>query len=496
MLTKHKEIFSLISEGIYYFLSRPRRFGKSLLVSTLKEIFSGNRGLFKGLYIYDKIAWKKHPVIQLDFSTIPHGSSQILEKALFNILDDHSKVYDIKLEQEFLEERFLELIRKLSEKEKVVILIDEYDKPILDCITDIEKARANREILRSFYAVLKGVDPYLRFVFLTGVSKFSRVSIFSGLNNLRDITISLDFATIAGITQEELEQYFREYFDLLSGELDLNRDELIENIKHWYNGYSWDGINKVYNPTSLLTLFIEKIFNNYWFTTGTPAFLIETIKKRKISVGDIENRVIDSSIMENFDIDNLEVSSLLFQTGYLTISEVIKKGLIRLYRLEYPNFEVKESFLKYLLASFTDQETTTIQPLYMEMLDYLAAKNTEQFKKSLVQLFSRIPYTLHLPYESYYHSLCYMILALMGARIDLEVLSDKGRVDAVLELKSLIYIIEFMMGKAGNALKQIREKRYWEPYIGRGKELYLLGAGGFGEKNIEVLVEKADKGNL
>lgn len=491
-IDKTKEIFTLITQDIYYFLSRPRRFGKSLLVSTLGEIFRGNQTLFKGLYIYNKISWKKYPVIQLDFSIIPHSSPKILQKALCNILDDYSEYYGIKLEKEFLEERFLELIRKLAENEKIVILIDEYDKPILDHIANMEKARANREVLRSFYAVLKGADPYLHFVFLTGVTKFNKVSIFSGLNNILDITLDRRFTTLLGITQEEFLAYFPEYIDRLALEESIGKEDLIEEIKTWYNGYSWDGVNFLYNPTSILSLFTQYIFNNYWFATGTPSFLMNLIKEKQITAPEIEPRMITHFGLDNADIENLELYSLLFQTGYLTITGKEKIGRMVQYSLGFPNLEVRESFYNHLFAIFTTFEALEIPPLYMNLIKHLQNRDMEKFQTGLTYLFSRIPYTLHLPYESYYHSLFYIILALMGAKIDMEVLSDKGRIDAVLELEKLIYIIEFKMGKAEEALKQIKEKRYWEPYLGKGKVLYLLGAGGFGEKQIEVLAEKVE----
>ena len=494
-MDKTKGIFDLVSRDSCYFLSRPRRFGKSLLVSTLKEIFQGNRELFKGLYIYDKIKWEKHPVIHLDFSVLDHNEPVILQKAIVEVLEKEARKDGFILESELPGGKFKELLEKLSIHGKVVILIDEYDKPIIDHINNLEKAQANREILRNFYAVLKGADAYLRFVFLTGVSRFSKVSVFSGLNNIIDITLHEEYATLLGINQEELEVYFKEYMVELAGRRKIEEGKLPEIIKHWYNGYSWDGVNRLYNPTSLLNLFFDKRFSNYWFATGTPTFLIELMKKRKTDIAEVENRIVSSSVLDSYDIENLELYSLLFQTGYLTIAEVIETGQIEQYRLKYPNFEVKESFLNYLLASYTDYDTATIQPLYMQLMQHLTDRNIPAFQALLVNLFSRIPYNLHIREERYYHSLCYMILALMGAEINLEVLSDKGRMDGVLELDRAIYVIEFKLGTAAEALEQIKSRRYWEPYTHKGKELFLLGIGGFKEQQNEVVVEEVQGGN-
>jgi len=488
---KTSEILKLFSGGNCYFFSRPRRFGKSLLVSTLKEIFLGNRALFEGLYIYDKIQWEKHPVIHIDFSMITHDTPQHFEESLGNFLNQIAAANGISFQSHLCCDKFRELIEKMSSTNKVVVLIDEYDKPIIDHVSNLEKARANREILHNFFSVLKGSDPYLHFVFLTGVSKFSKVSIFSGLNNIVDITLSEQFATLAGITQEELVTNFQEYIEALAKKQGLNQEPLLAIIKHWYNGYSWDGVNRLYNPTSLLNLFFDNRFGNYWFATGTPSFLINLIKERQIDIAEIDNQVISSSLMDSYNIETLELQPLLFQTGYLTIAEIIKIGQIEQYKLKFPNFEVKESLLNYLLASFTDFDTSSIQPLYMDLLKHLAACNIPAFRTLLTSLFSRIPYNLHIKEERYYHSLCYMILALLGADIHLEVLSDKGRMDGVLVLENNIYVIEFKMGTAATALAQIKAQHYWEPYLSKGKELYLLGIGGFAAKQIEVLVEKA-----
>ncbi len=483
---KTREIYKLIDSGKYFFLSRPRRFGKSLLVSTLKEIFSGNQDLFKGLYIHDRIEWKKHPVVHIDFSGITFDkSTEVFEQSLCNLLDKTAKEYDTTLQMSTLKDKFIELIEKLGKNEKVVLLVDEYDKPIIDFVTNREKAKANRDVLRNFYAVVKQVDNFLRFAFFTGVSKFSKVSVFSGINNILDITVDQRFSSILGICEEDLTGYFSKQMVILAKEEKSTLPEIKKRIKYWYNGYSWDGINHVYNPTSVLSLFAKNQFSNYWFATGTPTFLVKLIREKKMDIASIENKLVGEYTFESFDVDNIEIYSLLFQAGYLTVSEVIKKRGVLQYLLKTPNFEVRESLLNYLLASFSGRETAEIQPIYLEMLDHLEDKKIDRFLSILTSLFAGIPYNLHIKDEKYYHSLCYMILTLMGANVDLEVLSDKGRVDAVLTFDEMIYVIEFKMGSAREAMAQIRERRYHEQFLNLGKKVFLLGVGGFREKSLE-----------
>ncbi|MFH0734754.1 MAG: AAA family ATPase [bacterium] len=315
---KTELIYQLISTGGFYFLSRPRRFGKSLLVSTLKEIFCGNKELFKGLYIYNKINWEKHPVVHISFSSITYsGSSTDFRSKIVDYLYTIAKVYNVTLTTSSISETFKELLLNLCEINKVVILIDEYDKPIIDYINNLDKAKENRDVLREFYGSIKDNDQYIKFCFLTGVSKFSKVSVFSGLNNLRDITINDTFSNICGITQKELEFYFFNRFNDLEKKLNLDYEKLKQKIKHWYNGYSWDGVNTVYNPFSILNFFADGQFKNYWFSTGTPAFLMDKIKDEKIQVDEIESDRVGLEIFESYDLDNINFASLLFQTGYL-----------------------------------------------------------------------------------------------------------------------------------------------------------------------------------
>jgi hypothetical protein len=498
-IDKTPQILKLVQSGDYFFLSRPRRFGKSLLVSTLYEIFSGNKDLFKGLFIYDKIDWKSYPVIHLDLSLIPRDTEKRLKQGLFDVVESIAAQHQIELGTKEYDTAFRDVIAKLAEKYqgKVVVLIDEYDKPIIDLIDNIETARKNREILRNFYGILKGSDPFLRFVFLTGVSKFSKVSIFSGLNNLEDITIDSRFSTIAGLTQDEIETYFSEYMTRFQEHEGRSQEELFKDIQFWYNGYSWDGQTRVYNPFSILHVFAKMEFQNYWFASGTPTFLIKKVREQHLDIAELEQQTLGLQSFDSYDIEHLEAYPLLFQTGYLTITAVkrSRRGS-KNYILSFPNFEVQESLLTYLLADFAGKPVPKIQPLYERMLDALDAEQIEEFITIMQSLFSGIPFPLHIDQESYYHSLFYMILKLMGANIDVEVLTDKGRIDGVLEFDQKIYVIECKYGEPGrkmetltsNALQQIHTKKYYEPFLHSGKKVLLLGVG-FVEKEIGYQTE-------
>lgn len=358
---KTKEIYNLFAQGgKYYFFSRPRRFGKSLLISTLKEIFSGNKDLFKGLWIYDKIQWQTFPVIHIDFLGLKYEYQNELTDTLEYLINQNAAIHGVELKEKGFDKRFKELIIEISKKNKVVILVDEYDKPIIDFIETGQKkiALANRKILKKFYSVLKSADQYTHFVFITGVSKFSRMSIFSYLNNLNDITIDDNFSTLLGLTHDELLHYFADRIDCLRETMSMSKTDFLGHVKHWYNGYSWDGAHFLYNPYSIIYLFSKNRFGNYWFATGTPTFLINHIKNRKQDITMLEKQEVDESFFDSYDIENLEVAAMLFQTGYLTIKEIKPVGLKSQYTLSYPNEEVKESFLKHFLADYTTKETS------------------------------------------------------------------------------------------------------------------------------------------
>jgi hypothetical protein len=463
-----------LAKGKYYFLSRPRRFGKSLFLDTIKEAFSGNKELFKGLYIYDKWDWsKKHPIIKISFAIGTNNNSEKLRSTISFNLKNVAYDYKVNLEEEELNQKFYELIRKLYEKynEKVVILVDEYDKPILDAIEDIEYAQENREILKDFYSVLKDADPYIKLAFLTGVSRFSKVSIFSGLNQLRDITLSSEFATICGYTQTDLETVFAERIK------DFDKEE----VRRWYNGYSWLG-EKVYNPFDILLLFAERQFRPYWFETGTPTFLIKLFKQYNYYLPELENLEVGEELLSNLDIDSLYVENLLFQTGYLTIKNVERRLYREVYTLSYPNYEVKVSLNNFFLLHFVPDRSLK-DKTENELEKALKDNQIEKLKDILHRFFASIPYDWYRKndlesYEGFYASIVYALFSGAGFETIAEDTTNKGKIDLTIIYNDKAYIIEFKVVEdkpEKTALKQIEEKKYYEKYLGKYEEVYLIG---------------------
>jgi hypothetical protein len=355
----------LSGTGTIFFLSRPRRFGKSLLISTLDAVFQARKELFEGLYIYDKWDWaERYPVIRLDFGGFAFKTPEDLERSLIAFINSIASRYQLPLSDAPYNYRFRELIEKLHEStgQQVVVLVDEYDKPITDHLSNPEVMNENKTILHDFYQVLKATDEHLRFIFLTGVSKFSGLSVFSALNSLHDITLSKEYATLCGYTQEELEKYFTEHIDEITQYQEISRERLLDKIRIWYNGYSWDGKTSVYNPFSTLLLFAEKRFDNYWFRTGTPTFLMELLKSRNQIKPVLEPVKVGATVFDGYDPTNLDEISLLFQTGYLTIKEVSFINDKTEYTLDIPNSEVRNAFLEHLLSSYSAYPTSPPAP--------------------------------------------------------------------------------------------------------------------------------------
>ncbi|MCK5809042.1 ATP-binding protein [bacterium] len=475
-IDKTEIIFRLIDQGSYYFLSRPRRFGKSLLISTLDAIFSGEKELFKGLWIEDKIEWKKHPVVRIDF-TSDSVKKLGVEKAIDEMLDAHAERHEITLFKTSNRGRLGELVIKLHEKTgmQVAVLIDEYDKPIIDNLQDIEQAEENRDILKDFYGVLKPLDPHLKFVFLTGVTKFSKITIFSDLNNLNDITIHGEYSTMLGLTKEEIDHAFANRIPETCKKLALTREEFNGQLKSWYNGYSWDAKNFIYNPFSILRFFDAQSFQNFWFSTGTPTFLVNFIRDKGLDVTDLEEYPVNQTFFDKFDIKNIDIISLLFQTGYLTIKRKDSYGFIM---LGYPNEEVRGSFSDNLLESYANKEQSEISKAMRNMMLALEDNDIDSFRKEINALFASIPHQIFIAKkEAYYHSIIYLVLKLLGVYIDVEVSTSRGRLDAVIKTKEFLFVIEFKMlpVTADEALNQIKEKGYAEPYKTDKREKFIIG---------------------
>lgn len=484
-------MWELVQKGKYYFLSRPRRFGKSLLLTTLKSFFEGHKGLFEGLFIHEhEKEWKKHPVIHIDYSLVEYKKSkEVFEQSLLEHLYSIASSYQVKLESGIVANAFVELVRALYERHgPAVLLVDEYDKAMVDVLADEARFEENREILRGLYGAMKGLDHYFRFVMLTGVSRFAKVNVFSGLNNLQDISENQAFASLLGFTQSELELYFGQWIEELNSHtFRMPPEELMGHIKFWYNGFSFDGEEKLYNPFSILSLFSNLDFGNYWFSTGTPTFLIDLIKTQKLLPETFENLKIADLTGSSNQIRNLPILPLLYQTGYLTVSKVVREGVRRYYYLDYPNEEVRHSFLTFLAAGFVEKDEFEIQPEAIELRHALRDERTADFIVRLQSFLADIPSRLHISKEAYYHSLVYMMLRLTGVQLLLEKETDKGRIDAVLEFPDKVYIIEFKFGQSGRiknvktlsrqALQQIEKKKYYEPYLAGGKKIILFGTG-------------------
>ncbi|WP_343672547.1 AAA family ATPase [Chitinophaga sp.] len=457
-IDKTQSIHQLIDSGNYYFLSRPRRFGKSLLLSTIKEIFKGNKELFEGLWIYDRWNWEqKHPVIHLRFSQIAYKELGLI-KAISQELDFLAEEFGVQLNEESLALKFRELIRKVAKKGRVVILIDEYDKPITDFLEDLGQVEENRSVFKSFYSVLKDADEYIRFLILTGVSRFPKLSIFSDLNNLNDITIHRKYATITGITQQELERDFKDEI----AEMQQRQPDLLANLKLWYNGYAWhEEAERVYNPFSILKYMDGRDFRNYWFQTGTPTWLVNLIKQKREF--DLENVHIGENALSSFNGENMAVVPVLFQTGYLTI-----KGFNnRLFELGYPNWEVEESLTDALLSAYRNVfPSNDSMSVTNDLGEALKNNNISQMMKALDVLLSTIPYDhWKAESESIFHIIVHLSFKHLGFDVRSEVHSSIGRCDVLVFTEQYIFALELKLnGTAQAALNQIFEKDYLRPY--------------------------------
>lgn len=485
---KTKYVYDLITTSRVLFLSRPRRFGKSLLVSTFESVFRNKKELFDGLYIKEQTNydWQEYPVIKLDMSAIPCSGENIkdFKKYLNAALGDIAENYQVTLEVDSAPERnFSVLINQLRKKTQkpVAILIDEYDAPLIKNISDEQKAIDAQEILKNFYSVMKSEDAHIKFLFLTGVSKFAKVSVFSGLNNLKDLGKDAKYAALLGYTQNELEGYFADRIEQLAQKENKTVSEILEKIKYWYNGYQFnENSDKVYNPFSTIYLFDTQTFSNYWFESGTPTFLIDLMKKNQYNLDEIENIWVGQEVFSVFDIKNMSIEPLLVQTGYLTIVDysIERKDYDEkiTYKLYYPNGEVKNSFLKYLSAQYSSVPVERIDTYIEKIREYLETKNIESLIKELNIFYTNIPYDVQLNYEKYYQGIFYVILKLLGISIEVEIHTNDGSIDAVIHTDDKIYIIEFKLGKtADKALAQIHKKNYAEKYQNQNKELILLG---------------------
>ena len=482
---KTPHIRRLIDTGDYWFLSRPRRFGKSLLLDTLKALFEGKEELFRGLDIHPHWDWSiQHPVVRLSFGGKYNEPGDVERSALNQLaIIERNAGLALSPSPDTGPERLQDLLDRLHHAtgRPVVVLVDEYDKPILDVLENPELAKANRDWLRGFYGIVKDSAEHVRFVFVTGVSMFSKVSLFSGLNNLRDITLDPRYATVCGYTDNDLDQVF-------APELEgLEREE----IRRWYNGYHWLGQEKVYNPFDVLLLFDSRTFKPWWFRTGSPTFLFQQLMEKGVSPMELERRVTDERLVSKFDVGDISVDALLFQTGYLTLTGEERKGAKIFYTLDYPNLEVQQSLNDGLLGFLgkTGKETSDQGE---ELARLLADNDFDGFAEHLRAFFAGIPYLWHSKgdmarHEAWYAGMLYACFRTIGLDLRVEEASSRGRSDMVLLHGGQVFVLEFKVARgeqAGEAetahlldkaIQQMGEKGYGEKYRHRGQPIHLVG---------------------
>jgi hypothetical protein len=476
---KTEYAYNLTSQSGAFFLSRPRRFGKSLFVDTLKEIFEGNQKLFEGLYIYDKWDWtKKYPVIKLDFAAGGGKNQEELDLRLKALIQQNKDRLGVHYDSLDLKDNFSKLILGISAKygQRVVVLVDEYDKPILDNIHNTQVAREIRDTLKTFYGVLKEQDANLQFIFMTGVTKFSKVNLFSGLNQLKDITLSKSYSSICGYTDNDLQEHFSEY---LAGS-DL------KEVRLWYNGYNWMGPESVYNPYDILLFLSEDLsFQNYWFETGSPTFLIELFRKNQYFLPDLENIEVFQRTLNSFEIESLHPITLLFQAGYLTIEKTFIEREKLVYRLKIPNQEVRLALNDYFIEDYTGI-SADLKSRQGDLYDALSTGNLTSFEQHIRSLFAGIPWRNFTNndlanFEGYYASVLYAFFASLNAQIIPEDITNRGQADMTILLGNHIYVMEIKVVDnlpEGNnqALQQIVQRNYAEKYRNReGMTVHEVG---------------------
>lgn len=487
----------LVAGGKHYFLSRPRRFGKSLFLDTLKELFEGNQALFVGLAAEQQWDWSvKYPVLRFSFGGNNYTQANYLDYDLQEQLSQLEKHYGIASDTPHhpitSAGRFknLLLVAEQHYQQPAVVLIDEYDKPILDNLLNPEQARINRDILRGFYGTIKDYDSHIKFSFLTGVSKFSKVSLFSGVNNLYDLTLDPNYASICGYTDDDIDTVF-------AAELvGLDRGK----IREWYNGYHWLG-EGVYNPFDILQLFRRRQFDNYWFETGTPAFLVDLLMQRQVPTLRLDGLFSSMDMLSSFDVDDIETEALLFQTGYLTIKQQENIGGQYFYTLGYPNREVAQSLNARLLSALVkDKAKQTLQTAQLYRL--LTVNDFAGLKQLFHSFFASIPYhwytNTHIQnYEGYYASVFYSYFMALGLRVLVEDCTNLGRIDMTLLFNEQVYLFEFKVVElvpAGEALAQIKAKGYVDKYRYLQQPIYLIGVEFSRESRniVEFVVERGE----
>ncbi|MBR1711488.1 MAG: ATP-binding protein [Clostridia bacterium] len=484
IVDKTAYIYKLVHTGKPYFLSRPRRFGKSLLLSTMKAYWEGKKELFDGLKIAEleknnPDAWKPYPVFYFDFNGKNYQNGRALESVLDGLLKVWEESYQVEAEAG-LEERFKRLLKTASEQtgKRCVVLVDEYDKPLLETMENEKLMEHNKAVFKGFFSTLKSEDAYIQFIFITGVTKFSKVSIFSDLNQLRDISMSMDYAEICGITEQEMKDNFGPEIEQLAEEQELSTEECFEKLKEEYDGYHFHQKGKgVYNPYSLLNALVDREFDAYWFETGTPTFLVNKLgaihfDTRKFSNGSL---YATKRMLKDYRDDNPDLIPLLYQTGYLTLRDYNAPKSV--YTLGFPNKEVEYGFLESLLPVYAGDVGSGSGKSILTLTEHIEAGNLDNIRKVFIALFAGIPYpTNEDPFEHDFQSVLYITLTLLGQYVQCEQHTNAGRIDCTIQTRHFIYIFEFKRDdSAENALKQINDMHYADPYAADNRKLFKIG---------------------
>lgn len=474
-------VHTLVSGGKYYFLSRPRRFGKSLLMSTIEAYFQGRRELFKGLAI-DKLTdeWDEYPVLHLDLNADKFENKEALETYLDLKLKEWEKKYEVEVDPTApVSYRFGSVIEKAHEAigRQVVILVDEYDKPMLNVIDNEELLESHRGTLKAFYGNLKSKDSHIKFAMLTGVARFSMVSVFSDLNNLNDISFVPMFSGICGITNEELDQYFRDGIECMGRQLDKTAEEIRQELKNRYDGYHFsENLMDIYNPFSIMNAFRNNYFDNYWANSGTPAYLVKMIRKRHARLADMEGKKINAKALGSEIMPSIDPIPSLFQSGYLTIKHYNPQ--FRTYTLGYPNGEVAESFIDFLAPLYLGRENMDSEFDIEKFVEEVQNGEVETFMTRIDSLLRGVPHIdSREPHEVFFQNVTYVIFKLMSFYVKMEDHTSNGRIDLTVETERYAYVFEFKINKsAAEAMAQIEEKKYWKKFEASGKQIILVAA--------------------
>ncbi|XWN35375.1 MAG: AAA family ATPase [Roseivirga sp.] len=477
----------MIKSGKHYFLSRPRRFGKSLFVSTLKEIFKGHKELFKGCAIYESdYDWQPHPVLHFDFGKIANKSPEALDIGLQEAIEDLAQLHGVNVQGASYQSRLNRLLVALAKKGSAAVLIDEYDKPIIDNLHQVEVAEENRKLLRAFFGTLKSLEEHIRFTFITGISKFSQVSLFSGANHLKDLTMLPQYAGMMGYTEEELVQYFAAHLQAITEERNaqgqpVTKQDVLAEIKGWYNGYRFSkAATQVYNPFSTLNFLDEKEARSYWYDSGTPSFLIEQVRKHPQVAAPLAGTIAEeSTLMSISSLEEIDLKALMFQTGYLTIQayQPGDEDVEESYTLDFPNREVRRAFFSSLLKEFAKVDPRPVSRAAKQLRADLAAYQLEAFVNALNVHLAKIPYhASSKAQEGFYQAIFLTYLELSGIRAQAEVVTNKGRIDVMCELEEAIYIFELKVDQpASIAMNQAQVREYSKRYTQAGKQILVMG---------------------